>query len=259
LEQALEHERAALKRDPQNRQYRVFLKTQFYNMGTVLLSLGQRSEAIKMRREEVEVSTGLVKEFGDEPQLQSDLGAALNDLATALTQQGESREAAQLLERAVNHQRTALAADTKNATYRLFLGRHYMNLAEARQNLGKYEQAAAAWDQMIRAIVPRWQECYGAARGLAECARLAEKDAKLAENKRRELQRTYLDRAMEFLEEAVRLGFNNAEQLRSDPNIEPLRSRDDFQRLQRQIEAKATTPKLKLLQRPARPGGVRAG
>jgi hypothetical protein len=44
---------------------------------------------------------------------------------------------------------------------------------------------------------------------------------------------------MEFLHEAVAKGFQNAAELKSDPDFAPLRSREDFQKLLREVERKS--------------------
>lgn len=47
----------------------------------------------------------------------------------------------------------------------------------------------------------------------------------------REARRRYADRAMEALRQAVGEGWENLTWMRSDPDLDALRGRDDFQKL----------------------------
>jgi eukaryotic-like serine/threonine-protein kinase len=64
-------------------------------------------------------------------------------------------------------------------------------------------------------------------------------DTKLSGADRTRLKSQYADRAMEFLHEAVAKGFQNAAELKSDPDVAPLRSREDFEKLLREVKRKS--------------------
>jgi serine/threonine protein kinase/tetratricopeptide (TPR) repeat protein len=61
-------------------------------------------------------------------------------------------------------------------------------------------------------------------------------DSKLAPADRTRLKEQYADRAMEFLHRAVAKGYQNAPSIKIDPDLAPLRSRDDFQKLVRELK-----------------------
>jgi serine/threonine protein kinase/tetratricopeptide (TPR) repeat protein len=61
-------------------------------------------------------------------------------------------------------------------------------------------------------------------------------DSKLAPADRTRLKEQYADGAMEFLRRAVAKGYRNAPSLKIDPDLAPLRSREDFQKLVQEIE-----------------------
>jgi serine/threonine protein kinase/tetratricopeptide (TPR) repeat protein len=67
----------------------------------------------------------------------------------------------------------------------------------------------------------------------------AENDGKLAPADRTRLKAQYADRAMEFLRQAVALGYQEIPQLNGDPELASLRSREDFQKLVRDVERKS--------------------
>jgi hypothetical protein len=67
---------------------------------------------------------------------------------------------------------------------------------------------------------------------------LAGKDGQLAEAKRRELAQSYAERALALLRQAVERGFKDATQMKQDPDLEPLRTRKEFQKLLAVLEGK---------------------
>ena len=56
-------------------------------------------------------------------------------------------------------------------------------------------------------------------------------DAKLPEAKRKELARSYANRAMDYLRRAVTLGYHDAAHTRQDTDLDVLRDRDDFKKI----------------------------
>jgi serine/threonine protein kinase/tetratricopeptide (TPR) repeat protein len=64
-------------------------------------------------------------------------------------------------------------------------------------------------------------------------------DGKLAPADRTRLKAQYADRAMEFLRQAVANGFRSAPALKSDQDLAPLRSREDFQKLVQEVEQRS--------------------
>jgi hypothetical protein len=63
-----------------------------------------------------------------------------------------------------------------------------------------------------------------------------EKDAKISEEDRTKLKAAYSDRAMIYLKQAVSKGYNFIEKLRTDPDLDPLRGRDDFKKVVADLE-----------------------
>jgi hypothetical protein len=51
----------------------------------------------------------------------------------------------------------------------------------------------------------------------------------------------YADRALQLLHRAVHAGFKDAAHLRKDTALDPLRERDDFQKLLAELEKKAAS------------------
>src|SRR5262249_11502278 len=152
--------------------------------------------------------------------------------------EGKPAEARRLLEEAVRHQEAAVKGDPKRRGFRAILRDHYAALAATLAGLGEHAEAARVAEELPRAAPGDRTALFDAACALALCTPVAEKDAQLPPEKRKDLARSYADRAMESLRQAVESGFNNVRQLRQDPALEPLRSRRDFQELVKGLEAK---------------------
>jgi hypothetical protein len=115
---------------------------------------------------------------------------------------------------------------------------------EADQTFFNPSAAAAAADLARVAADPAKDACKVAG-FFARCVPVAEKDANLAEATRKGLAQSYGDRALEALRRAVAKGYKDAAHLQKDPALDPLRGRDDFQKLLAELEAAARTEQKK--------------
>jgi tetratricopeptide (TPR) repeat protein len=172
---------------------------------------------------------------------QSNLAAAENGLARLMLEVNNPAEARHWRERAARHQRTvadlnraAVEQSPQSAAARGKLGGAHLALAQTLVELEDHVGAAAAVADLVNAV-PAGARGYhvSAATVLARCAGLAAKDAPLAA--------TYGDRALDLLRQAIALGYKDAAQLRSAAAFEPLRSRDDFQKLLAELEQKGSS------------------
>jgi hypothetical protein len=117
------------------------------------------------------------------------------------------------------------------------------DLAEVHLVQGAHAEASAAADQLAQGHFEPAKDRYKAACVLAGCTPLAAKDAKLPEARRQELAKEYADRAVAALRQAVADGYRDAAQLRKDPDLDPLRGRDDFRKLLAELEKRASKGK----------------
>src|SRR5262249_45275541 len=90
------------------------------------------------------------------------------------------------------------------------------------------------------------KDAFTAACLLAGCVRLAEKDERLSVERRPELADSYAERAVGSLRQAVAKGYKDLEALKKQPDLEPLRSREDFKAVAAALEKGREPP-------PARP------
>ena len=138
-----------------------------------------------------------------------------------------------MLDEALAHHQAALQANPRHPDYRQFYRNH---LAVLTQNCaGERDQAAAlqvagqlrdlGWDPAA--------DAYTAACGLAQCVAIVENDDQAGKEQRRQQAQFYADQAMTMLRHAVAKGYKDAVHMKKDTDLDPLRKRDDFQKLLR--------------------------
>src|SRR5262249_48661337 len=200
------------------------------SLADVLRKAGRREEAMEANKKALELWRKLAAGAPKDATYQSNVGATLDDLAADLDTSKNPAKAVPLLEEAIAYQKAPRLIDPANARYRRFLRNHYWNLAEAQVQLGKHVAAAKAAAEMPALYPDGLQELVQAASFLARCAALAAKDDELPEEKRKEVVNAYGKRAVMLVRQAADKGWKNVAALK-DPVFEPLRSRDDFQKL----------------------------
>jgi hypothetical protein len=103
-------------------------------------------------------------------------------------------------------------------------------LADCLRHLGAHSKADRAAERLEQSAVNAG-DLYNVACILSRWVPLAEKDSTLPEGKRRQVSADYATRAMAVLRKAVAAGYRDLESLKNDPDLEPLRRRDDFNQL----------------------------
>jgi tetratricopeptide (TPR) repeat protein len=141
--------------------------------------------------------------------------------------------------RALGEMDKALADYTRTIELNPKRGEAWRMLTDTCRVLGKHEELARAARHFIQ-VMPDGPNYAQAGEFLATCVPLAEKDAGLSEDKRKELAQGYADEAMKMLQQAFAKGFKGTNYLREEAAFAPLRSRTDFQKLLAEMEAKGT-------------------
>jgi tetratricopeptide (TPR) repeat protein len=158
--------------------------------------------------------------------------------------------------------------DSQDVRGRRYLCKTYENRAVAYERTRTYAAAAKDWDKVIElsptseTSQPRIWRAYARLRAGMVAEALAEVDElttpvadslalprwdalqlaqfacmySIASQAISAQKQEHSDRAMELLNEAIRMGFNNVNQLQSDPSLDPLRGRDDFKKLLLDLE-----------------------
>jgi serine/threonine protein kinase/Flp pilus assembly protein TadD len=235
---AIAHQRKALEKEPGNTNYRTFLARQYDLQGAIVKRLDDLGEAERAIRESAAVRQRLADEFPAIPRYQSELGGALNNLAIIQKRQGKLAEARRSVEQAITRQQAARKMSPENPVYRQYLYNHYWNLADFLVLLGEHAAARTAAAELSAVFPERGQEQITAAWFVARCLPLAEKDAALPAEKRRELVQRYGDQAMRYLREGVaKKGLDSTGFYTMKEGFDFLRSRADYQELLPALEA----------------------
>ena len=160
------------------------------------------------------------------------------NLARLLLARKELDGARRLLEEALPYHQAALKANPRHPAYRKFYRNNRWRLAETLLERKDHAAAARAIGQFLQAAVELPRDAYTSACLFAGCTRLAATDDRLSEGERKERSSAYGDRALAALRQAIDRGFKDVAQMTKDADLEPLRSRADFQKLLAEVEAK---------------------
>ncbi len=169
----------------------------------------------------------------------------VNKGGTHLLHREKLFEARDLLEEALVHHGQALEARPQNPHFNYCCRDACKHLAETFLRLGDHAGSARA-----AARLPRWcpegtpakdkgDACYLAARFLARCIAVADKDASISRQERVQLCRRYTDRAVALIDKAVANGFADSDALTRTEDLAGLRARPDFQRVLHRLRSAA--------------------
>jgi hypothetical protein len=168
---------------------------------------------------------------------------AAQKAAQAAFDQKDFPKARRFVEVAAGHARTLITASPKNADYRSTLAANRRLAANILTALGDHESVPKCVADYLEMSANSAGATYDAACYLSRCVPLAEKDGKLPEAKRKELARQYAERAVALLRQAFDKGWNNAEWLKQDKDLDPLRERADFEQCVADLSKKLAPPK----------------
>jgi serine/threonine-protein kinase len=221
LERAIEYQRKALAAMPHHPQYQEFLQRHLFNLARVYRKLNEPAKARELLERVLEIVKSQAREHPSVPDHQSLLGAVLNNLADAHRALNQPAKARELLERAAEHQRKALAAVPRHPMYRQYLSNHLINLAQVYRSLKQPSEAVRAAREYAAFADASPAELYNAA-----CA-LALNVPNVPEDQKQPLA----TEAIHKLKAAIAAGWSDAQHTSRDPDLAPLRDRDDFPRL----------------------------
>jgi serine/threonine-protein kinase len=220
-------------------EYRQALAHSHTSLGIPLKDAGRPQEAEAALRDALAINKQLAADFPKVPDYQNDVGNTLDELAELARRRKDYPEARRLLEKAEPYLKRAMEANPRHPDYREAFCENRQWLAATLLELGEHAGAAEAAADLARVAFEPASDPYKAAAFFSRCIPLPEKDGKLPEARRKELAQSYGDRALEALRQAVAKGYKDAAQMKKDPDLDPLRGRDDFQKLLAEVEAAA--------------------
>jgi tetratricopeptide (TPR) repeat protein len=195
---------------PRAPRYRAELAWVGSRLGSALAGRNQLADAEKAHDASVALAERLVADDPGEAEYHSLLAGTLNNRANVLNSTNQPAKARPLLEKAVEHQRTALKTWPHHPRYRRFLRTHHWVLAATLLRLGDHA-AAARTAADIPALFPDDGGAYGQALDLvAACPGLVDKDPKLSAEQRRARTGEYLKEVGRLSREMARHAAKNA-------------------------------------------------
>jgi serine/threonine-protein kinase len=233
---ALDLYKALAAEFPKVPQYRRELAYTQTNLGNLLRDMGQPREAKAAYRDALEIQKALANGFLNVPDYQNDVGNTLDEMAELARRHKDYPAARHLLEEAQPYLKKALEANPRHPFYREVYSDTRRVLGATLLELGDHAGAAAAAADLARVAFDPAGDAYKAACFLARCIPVAEKDAKLPQARRQELTKSYGDRAMEALRQALAKGYQDAAHMQKDTDLDPLRGRDDFRKLLAELD-----------------------
>jgi eukaryotic-like serine/threonine-protein kinase len=204
-------------------QYQNDLAESYGNIGYQMRAAGRQTEAMESYRKALVI---LERQARDNPAVpeyrhQSNLGNALCNLAQIEMDQGHWGEALELLQRGVAHKRRAVSLAPEQPTYRLSLSRDLADLAIVHRSLAQPTESTRAARESASLADKSPAELYHAACALSSTVPLAES----------EQRQGLAAEAVEMLTRAIAAGWSQGAQASHDPDLDPIRNREDFRRL----------------------------
>jgi tetratricopeptide (TPR) repeat protein len=231
-------------------------------LGILLAGVGRRDAARTEYETARDLQQKLAAAFPAVPQYQVDLGASYCNLGNLVCDEGQPADSLPWFDLAIRTLTPVYEQDRRHATTRKWLRNSHCNRALAYDRLKKHTEAVKDWDKAIELDPALERPSYRARRAVARlnagqtAEAVAEVEAltkaskwsandwhgfacvfALASTKFADRKQEYGDRAMELLNQAVQAGYKNAAVLTKNPFFEPLRQREDFQKLLAELEA----------------------
>jgi tetratricopeptide (TPR) repeat protein len=110
--------------------------------------------------------------------------------------------------------------------------------AAVRVRLGDHARAAEELEELARQADLRDVLVYNIACAFSRASAAVDRDTKLSAAERAQLRARYADRSVGFLHKAVDKGYRYPNKIKNDSDLEPLRGRQDFQKVIADLQAK---------------------
>jgi eukaryotic-like serine/threonine-protein kinase len=251
-------------------QYRQDLAASFNNLGTVLESLNRRDEAPAAYQKSIQLYEKLAADSPAASAYVVALAGTCTNLGRLMADQGQLEQSLPILTRSVEILEGALRRDQRVAKVRGSLCIACWARAITLADLGRHPEAVADWDRAIEMDDGRYRQqlwlkrasnlvnLKDHLRATADASNIAESPSATAEElydaaciyatstplvsddgPRAE---AYAVRAVQLLRQAAAKGFKDLEHIKTDQDLDALRSREDFQQYIKELEVQSGKP-----------------
>jgi serine/threonine protein kinase/tetratricopeptide (TPR) repeat protein len=249
--------------------YRNDLAGNHNNLGLLFLRLGKWMEAEAQYRQSLALQETLVAEFPMVPGYQIVLGGSYCNLGTLQRDDGRPADSLTSFERAITILAPLVEKEPRLVTARQFLQNSHVGRAIAYSAIDQPADGLVDWDRAIALCAPdeRASIRVHRATALSQAGRTTEAVAEvadltkttnwnanewydfacvyaLASAKEPANRKEYEARAVELLRQACAKGYKNLDGLTKNPELEPLREREDFQKLVAELQSNLSREEL---------------
>jgi serine/threonine protein kinase/tetratricopeptide (TPR) repeat protein len=205
--------------------------------------LGMAYHDVENSREELQkampIFEKLAQEHPDFVEFAYDVGRCHIELGRTADRGG--RLDAALEEYAKGIEIMQVASDKGYLRARILLLDTRINRAAVLAERGDHARATEEAEALVRQGNLRSVQVYNAACVFSRAVAVADRDSKLSSADRSRLKTRYADRAMDYLRQAIAIGWRNPGVLKDDRDLDSLRARQDFQKLLADLEASTPT------------------
>jgi hypothetical protein len=138
----------------------------------------------------------------------------------------------------VRSQGEALALGPHLPEQGITFAKYYLSLLEVLIDLKDHAAAAKEASKLAASAPSGWNDFHQIAVVLGSCMNIAMADKTLSEAERKKLAKSYGDKAIAMLREAVSHGYKDVASLKVKDEYALLRTRDDFKKLIAELEQK---------------------
>jgi tetratricopeptide (TPR) repeat protein len=224
---------------PNAARYRFDTAVAHHSLAWCYKRMGRTPVALEEFRHALDVLNRLTQEHPSIPVYVGTRGMALSNLADALRELGRRDEALEILKQA---QDVADRLARENPTAQHYQrGRAFAQIVTASllKEMGHRAEATKAYEAALESYARLSQKntsvIYNIACAHACLATLISAEPSLSPSRRAEAAR-HLDEAMSAFRQAVETGYRDPSLIRADHDLDPLRSRPDFQKLMQDLE-----------------------
>jgi len=221
---------------PRGREIRQELATCHNNRGVLLREAGRPLEARTEHERALTIQKKLAADFPDQGELHKDVAHNCVCLAFGHQERGDWSAAKQLLLESGPHILAALKLSPQHPTYRKVYRNHLNLLTWVHAGLLEQEDAIRTAETCRDLGWDARADAYDAACFLSRCIPIVANHDKLDDKRRQEAVQFYGDAAMKMLRDAKGKGFRDVAHIKRDTDLEPLRRREDFQKLVTELE-----------------------
>jgi serine/threonine-protein kinase len=230
--QAIEALDALAREFPTTVAYRSQLGMAHSALGLVQEGRSRFDEAMASHDRAIAALEPVLRDHPDDLGVRSNLGSAWHNRGKALLLSGRVEEAVASFHKAIAHQRRAFEASPQFVQYRRFLSNHYNAQAEAFRRLGRPSEAAESFDGARRLWADDPVELYNIACFLVNCIPQAGPGGGPPTAEQEAGSRRCADLAVAVLRDSVRAGWRDGAHMAQDTDLDLIRDRPDFRRLE---------------------------